>query len=514
MSKSRRRLSLAPAGLIVERFEIAPDRLTVHARPSSESGSCPRCRSPSRSVHSNYARTLHDLPAQGRRVVILVTARRFRCRQSDCPCQIFVERLEGIVEAAHARRTSRFDIVAHQFGLALGGRPAERLIGRLAMPLCADTLIRLVRRRSRSVLTSPRIVGIDDWAWRRGHRYGSIICDLERRAIIDLLPDREMETAVTWLQRHPGIASRDRGGGYAEAAKRALPNAIQVADRWHLFANASAAFKDAVRRLMPEIRRAFGSKDIDPGLLTCAEKLQWDGWRRRKEINDAVVTLSREGMTIKAIARETGIARQTIRRILRGSRDDIFRVRSSSLDPWTERLDAEWSSGCRNGSELWRRLRAAGFHGSARVVSEWTTRRRRDELAGAVPRKSPSPSVIARCLTTNRDTGSAHAAMIVATVEGCVPKIAAARELLDRFHAMMRARRPEDFDEWIAEGKASVIASFANGVAADYAAIRAAITQPWSNGQVEGQVTKLKLVKRQMYGRANLDLLRARLVAT
>ena len=384
------------------------------------------------------------------------------------------------------------------------------------MPLCADTLIRLVRHRSRVVSTSPRVIGIDDWAWRRGHRYGSIICDLERHAVIDLLPDREMETAVAWLRRHPGIeiVSRDRGGGYAEAAKRALPNAVQVADRWHLFANASAAFLDAVRGHMPEIRRAFGSRDIDPALLTCAEKLQWDGWQRRKQINDVVLTLRRSGMAIKAIGRETGIARMTIRRILRGTRDDIFRVRSSSLEPWTERLDAEWSGGCRNGSELWRRIRAAGYHGSARVVSEWTTRRRRDERAGAAPRKSPSASVIARCLTTNRDTGSAQAAMIVATVEGNVPKIAAARELLDRFHAMMRARKPQDFDRWITEGKASLIASFATGVAADHAAIRAAITEPWSNGQVEGQITKLKLVKRQMYGRANLDLLRARLVAT
>ena len=164
--------------------------------------------------------------------------------------------------------------------------------------------------------------------------------------------------------------------------------------------------------------------------------------------------------------------------------------------------------------ELWRRLRTAGFHGSARVVSEWATRRRRDERAGAMPRKSPTASVIARCLTIHRDVGSAYAAMIVATVEDGVPKIAAARDLLERFHAMMRARRPQDFDQWIADGKASLIASFANGVAADYAAVRAAITEPWSNGQVEGQVTKLKLVKRQMYGRANLDLLRARLVAT
>ena len=138
-------------------------------------------------------------------------------------------------------------------------RPAERLSARLAMPLCADTLIRLVRRRNRAVSASPRVVGIDDWAWRRGHRYGSIVCDLEKRVIIDLLPDREMATAMSWLQRHPGIevVSRDRGGGYAEAAKRALPNAIQVADRWHLFANASAAFMDAVGKHMPEIRKSL-----------------------------------------------------------------------------------------------------------------------------------------------------------------------------------------------------------------------------------------------------------------
>ena len=211
----------------------------------------------------------------------------------------------------------------------------------------------------------------------------AIVCDLERRRIVTLLPDREIATVQAWLADHPEIeiVSRDRGGGYGEAAAKALPDAIQVADRWHLMENASAAFLDAVRKSMRPIRTAIGATTINPELLTCAERLQYEGYLRREEANAAILALAKEGAPIKQIVRRTGHSRKLVRQVIRGERTDVFRVRQSSLDAHLPWLDAQWGAGCRNGAELWRRLQAKGFQGSLRVVGEWATRRRRAERA-------------------------------------------------------------------------------------------------------------------------------------
>jgi hypothetical protein len=176
--------------------------------------------------------------------------------------------------------------LVHHLGLALGGRPGQSLARRLWVPVSKDTLLRVVRSHSPGSCAPPHVVGIDDWAWKRGHRYGTIICDLDRHRILDVLPDREAATVEAWLSARPSIrvVSRDRGGGYGQAIARALPKAIQVADRWHLMENASAAFLDAVRKSMPAIRQALGAIRIEPTLLTSAERLQYEGFLRREEI--------------------------------------------------------------------------------------------------------------------------------------------------------------------------------------------------------------------------------------
>src|ERR1700761_4031151 len=253
------------------------------------------------------------------------------------------------------------------------------------LPVSKDTLLRVVRRRSRPPTDPLRVIGIDDWAWRRNHRYASIVCNLERRRIVTLLPDREPATAQAWLAAHPTIAivARDRGGGNGEAAAKALPHAIQVADRWHLMENASRAFLDAVGKSMRQIRKALGVARIDPNLLTYAEKLQYEGFQRREETNASILSLSEDGVAIREIVRRTGYSRGLIRKILRGQRSDIFRTRPTSLDPYLPWLDAQWTAGCRNGLALWRALRERGFRGCRGGVSEWSGRRKRAEKADA-----------------------------------------------------------------------------------------------------------------------------------
>lgn len=384
------------------------------------------------------------------------------------------------------------------------------------MPVSADTLLRLLRRRVTPTPLDVRVVGIDDFAWLKGQRYGTIICDLERRRIIDLLPDREGGTVAAWLAAHPEveIVCRGRGSGYREGATKGAPQALQVADRWHLLENVTTAFVEGVKRQMGDLRRAITSVEIDPKALSTAEKLQWAGWQRRDEVNGTVRTLHGQGRSIKRIVRTTGVSRQTVRRILAGTRDDVFRSRETTLDRWAERLNADWTGGCRNGAELWRRLRLAVYGGSQRVVTEWATRRRRATEAGAdrpdAVTAVPPARTIARLLTSERDCKSAEAPRVRVAIETASPRILAARNLLDRFRTMVAVKEVDDLTPWLRDAIDSELASFASGVRDDEGAVRAAIVEPWSNGQTEGQVTKLKLVKRQIYGRGNMDLLRAR----
>ncbi len=457
-----------------------------------------------------------------------VVARRFRCAEAGCARRIFAERLDPAAAEPRGRRTGRLDAVVHHLGLALGGRPAQAIARRLLPPVGKDTLLRTVRMRAAAAPDAPRITGIDDWAWRKGHRYGTLICDLERRRVIDLLPDREPATVAAWLAARPSveIIARDRGGGYGAAAAQGRPEAIQVADRWRLMdfggdrgpggatqapEKASAAFLMAVRRRMRDLRRAFGRETLDPATLTAAEGVQVEGWRRRAAEAEAVRALHAEGVGLKEITRRTGRSRKLVRDVVRGGATELFRPRASSLDPWLDRLAAEWNGGCRSGAELWRRLRSAGFPGSLRVVTEWATRRRRDEAAGA-PSRCPAPRTLARPLTTARDRLTWTEALIVATVERAAPEIVAARDLVDAFHALIRKGDGAGLDAWIETALASPVASFARGVAADRAAIAASIEQPWSNGQTEGKICRLKTLKRQMGGRANIDLLKARMM--
>lgn len=508
--------SFVPSGLALESVSDSSDSIILIVRSQAVMARCPLCGVGSRRIHSRYARQVADLPSVGRQVYLRLIARRFVCEAPHCRRRIFAERFGDGVVPVRSRRTARLECIVHHLGLALGGRPAASFAKRLMLPVSNDTLLRVVRRRT-CLRTEPlAIAGIDDWAFRKNHRYGTIVCDLERRRIVTLLPDREIATVRAWLAEHPEIRvmSRDRGGGYGEAAAKALPDAIQVADRWHLMENASAAFLDAVRRSMRVIRAAIGATTVNPELLTCAERLQYQGYLRRNETNAAIMALVRDGLPLKEIVRRTGHSRKLVRQVSRGESTDIFRTRQSTLDAHLPFLDAQWSTGCRNGAELWRRLQALGFRGSLRVVSEWTTRRRRaDKPTDQQLQKVPSARTIARLMTTARDHLSKADTVTIAAIEAGVPPLVEARTLVERFQAMLRKKLVADLEPWITAASGGLIGSFASGVIKDKAAVRAAIAEPWSNGQTEGQITKLKLVKRQMYGRAKIDLLQARLIA-
>lgn len=508
--------AVTPVGLVTDSVTADQDRVLVAAHPAASIAACPDCGVVSTQVHSRYERRLLDLPIAGRSVHLRVQVRRFRCPNRCCTRVVFGEKLADDVAPRGARRTSRLEGIVHHIGIALGGRPAATLARRLMLPVSRDTLLRVVRRRAVPAgIDTVRIVGVDDVACKRGQRYGTLLCDREHHRIIELPPDRETGTVAEWLAAHPEltVVSRDRGGEYGQPPPREPPKAVQVADRWHLLENASAAFLGAVRRSMRRIRQALGSTIVNPDLLNCAERLQYEGLIRRQENNQVIKELASAGTSIKEITRRTGRSRKLVRSVLRGAAGDMFRCRTSTPDAHLAKLDAEWQAGCRNGAGLWRRPRAAGFRGGLRVVTEWTTRRRRSETAALeLPRGTPPARLLSRLMTMQRDRLSKIDALTVAAIAVGVPALATARDLLGRFHRMLRGRSAEALAPWLADTEGSLLASLGKGIRADLAAVKAAPTEPWSNGQTEGQITKLKLGKRQIYGRAGLDLLRARLV--
>ena len=508
-------LPSVPAGLHVDDLKLDATGLLITARTAAAEVACPVCGRASTSVHGSYWRTFKDLPWQDRAVTWRVRVRRFRCEH--CPDRTFAECVPGFA-GVKARRSDRLAAAQADIGLVLGGEAGARLSRRLAMPVSGDTVLRLVRRRGVEPCPPPRVVGVDDWAWRRGHTYGTIVCDLERHRVIDLLPGRSAEPLRNWLAAHPSVrvVSRDRSGPYAEAARTGAPAATQVADRWHLLVNASDALRGIVERHQPAIRRAARQGEAaalaSTGTVGMAPVPKQDARRRTR--CEAALRLHREGLPIKTIAHRIRASRNAVRRWVRAGRFVPYRRASgpSQLDQHRSFVEARWREGQRNAAALHRELCALGFTGGYDIVRHWAARQRRGQPAQPLSARIPSTRRITRWLTGDPAALSSEDRRFTEALCAAAPGLKTAAKHVRAFAELLRQRRPAGLGSWLDAAAATELRGFAAKLRQDEAAVRAAMGEPWSNGPVEGQVNRLKLIKRSMYGRAKFDLLRQRVL--
>jgi transposase len=524
----------------LDAVDLDGEQVTLTVSSHGLRAACPVCGRRSRRVHSRYWRTLADRPWNGRPVRLRLRVRRYRCGNAECPRCIFTERLPELV-APQARRTKRLGQDQQEVGFAVGARPGAKLARRLGMPLSARTLSRLLHAAPCPEWPNPRVLGIDEWAWRRGQRYGTILVDLERSQPVDLLPDRDAESVARWLRAHPGIevVSRDRSRLDADGIARGAPGAKQVVDRWHLLRNLGQALEHVLDRKLaarraavpqPEQRGESGDspRPAERGpRLTAAERESQRRRTKRLARYEEVHALAASGVGLMAIAAHLGMAHQTVRRYLRA---DCFPERAprtgdrSALEPYKPYLRERWDTGCRTGVQLYKELKDRGYTHSRVTVSRFVAELRRSlpvpAQADASGRPTPpAPALSARQVArlvlrrpaqrTNAETA------YLERLAKADQEVEAAITLAQAFADMLRTRQGEQLDAWllcVAEQPVPELAAFAAGLGADEAAVRAGLTEPWSTGPVEGQITRLKLIKRQGYGRAGFALLRQRVL--
>ena len=524
-------------GFAVECVTSTMDAIVIQVRTTATSACCSLCGQSSAHVHSRYRRTLADMPWSRLTVRILVSARKFFCRNPLCARRIFTEPLPELAQR-YARKTLRLADTLLQLTHLLGGEAAARIARLIGLLLSPAGLLKRLKKRSKpsaSVVT-PRVLGIDDFAFRKGYRYGTLLVDLEQGQPVDMLPDRETATVETWLRAHPGIEiiTRDRSMGYAAAIRQAAPQAKAVADRFHIMKNLMEALEKQVAREYTAIRQFLTPQapevpaPSESPTLSSAEKPATTWQERRRQRNsqqrlacwEQVHTLAEHGHTQQEIAEQVGIALPTVRRYLRASTFADRRPHvcpGGKLDAYHDYLLRRWQEGCRNALQLWRELKQQGFTGGATIVRNYVRPWREDAgppLVRETRRAVPSIRTLSWLLLPNDQRSETHLQMRQRLLEA-FPSLKQSQELVQQFRSLLRQGAVAELDAWLQQVQSSSLAdlaTFARGLEPDRAAIEAAITEKWSNGPVEGHVNRLKLIKRQGYGRASFPLLKARVL--
>jgi transposase len=563
------------AALQLEMLEVCEHTIILHAASTTTSASCPSCAAISTSVHSAYTRTLADLPWSGWAVRLRLRVRRFFCRTPSCPRTTFVEQIPALTRP-HAQHTTRANDLLCNLGLALGGEAGHRFAQHLALTVSPDTLLRRVRRLPPPVTDSPQIIGVDEWAKRKGRRYGAIVVDLERHQVLDALPDASAEQFAAWLKDHPSVTTiaRDRANTFAQGAQQGAPNAAQVADRWHLTRNLGDALEALLQRNTRALREAAEAQPpsvqpqeaqsaatelqrtqaVPPSEVICTATEQQEeasmdtrsvpSWPHghsygpreiRQEQFETAKRLYQQGWSYRRIAQDLDLNWRTAKKYVQADLlpQRILPQTTSSVTPYASLIQAAVATGTRTGIDIWRTLQEQGYRGGLSSVyralkhlqpEDQRRVRRSRTLSGS--QQTDQATVVSK----PRPLSTRQAKWLLVRQEeklkteeiayrerlcGCCPEVATAYPLAQEFMRLIRERDGAGLDGWLADVQASGVRElkqFAKSLLRDEAAVRGALDTAWSTGQVEGQINRLKLVKRTMYGRGSVELLRQRML--
>ena len=523
-----------PEGMLIEQIQITENGLVIALVATHPTSGCPLCSEPSSSIHSHYRRVLHDAPCAGRRVQLMLTVRKFYCRNPYCERSVFTERLPAFVEP-WARTTIRYCEQITAIGLATCGKGGTRLASRLGIHTTRQTILRRIMALPDLPTATILYLGIDDFAFLRGCQFGTILIDLESRRVVDLLPDRAAETSAAWMRQQPDLmaVSRDRGGAYASAAAQGAPQAMQCADRFHLQKNLEEALEGLLAHHLARARKEQTQARRDEHTIVWRpkraarpspklERLQHARREERLVRYAQVMALRNQGLSHQAIAELVGVGHSTVSRWVAAETfpERKPREQTTRLDPYLPYLFGRWEDGCHTIACLFRELVEQGYQGSYSSV--------RDHLVRLLPagrKRAPDPSPKAPALPTPRqaaflflrrpETLRAEEQETLMRLRQMSPEVDLAYDLVQQFGQMLRTRTGERLDAWLAQverGHLPELQSFAAGIEKDKDAVRAGLTWWINNGMVEGHVTKLKLIKRQGYGRAGFPLLRKRVL--
>jgi transposase len=545
----------SPHLIAFEKLTVSGLEMTIEAKTTRTVVHCPECQQPTQKVHSSYRRRPRDLPTAGLSVRLLLQTRKFFCENSDCSRAVFCERLPGCVEQ-YAHCTARLNQHLIWMGLALGGELGARLAGKLGYVVSSATLIQRVRNLASSTnnpASEIKVLGVDDFALRRGCEYGTLLVDLEKHQAIDLLQGREAAPLIEWLRQHPTVTtiSRDRAPAYQEGATIGAPQAEQIADRWHVIKNLTSAFEEVLHRQASAIKTHWQTIYADELLPTApapapeierivpptpseyvrsrADQCKRQQWHTtRKERYEKVQELKAEGLNIAQVARYLGVSYSGIRLLYEASEYPVIQRQApgSGVEPYDAYLRERWAAGCHNAQQLHRELMAQGYTGSRVTVSRYVYPWRQTDgiiVNGAVispsglkPPKRKIPTaresvwilLKAESKLTQEERQSREQLLKIEPIKQGL-------ELVEGFRQRLAAKKEGGLEEWIKLAEAAVgnpFKGFLNGIRRDYEAVQKAFTSTWSNGQTEGHVNRLKYIKRQMFGRAKFDLLKARVL--
>jgi transposase len=471
-------------------------------------------------VHGGYVRQLRDAAAGGVQVVIALRVRRFRCGNAGCPAVTFAEQVAGLT-SPHSRFTPLLRGLLTQIALALAGRAGVRLAAAAGVAVGRDTLLRLIRALPEPAAGPVPVLGVDDFAFRKGRHYGTVLIDMASHRPVEIFDGRDGADLAAWLRAHPevGVICRDRSSGYGEGARQGAPGAVQVADRFHLWQNLGQAVEKTVNAYRASLGEPAPQPPGQPPPAVVQPAAEKKIVTRMREHYDAVTQLHAQGLPKAAIGRKLGLHPATVRKFITAtSAGDLTaktEQRTHLVDPWTRHLHQRWHEGERNATALFREIRQLGYPGGELAVQRYLRQFRRNRSHAPRPAKPPTVRQVTSWIMTHPDDLDPRDAAKLRAIRDRDAGLDRLTRHVRAFAAMMTGRHGDRLDAWITAAEHDTLtplAAFARHLRHDLDAVRHGLSLPYSSGPVEGNINRLKMLKRQMFGRASLDLLRKRVL--